>query len=274
MPKTHARKLVTAAASMAAALAATGAAAQGQAPPPMIREYCVKVAPGKGAEYAALLRDVMVPLNQSRADAGEFSWYAVVRSVVPAGTSAPCDYRLAYGYKGLPPEEASTEAIDAALKRAKMTLTGEQLAARRGALTTLVAVEIWGEIDGIGAPPQKNAYVRFNRYRTKSGEFEEWVRLERATWKPVMDAWLKAGGKGSWSLNVLGAPGGESTPYNGMTVDIFPDWNGLMQGVPADELWPKVHPGTTTTDTFNRFDRSRSIHSIEIGKIVEVVRGK
>jgi hypothetical protein len=48
----------------------------------------------------------------------------------------------------------------------------------------------------------------------------------------------------------------------------------MMQGVPVNDLWAKVHPGATVTDTFNRFDRARTIHSVEVGKIVELVQGK
>jgi hypothetical protein len=59
-----------------------------------------------------------------------------------------------------------------------------------------------------------------------------------------------------------------------MTVDTFPDWNGLVQGPPVATLWPKVHPNATITDTFNRFGKVRSIHDVEVFKVVEAVRGK
>jgi hypothetical protein len=62
--------------------------------------------------------------------------------------------------------------------------------------------------------------------------------------------------------------------YNVMTVDTFPDWNGLMRGAPMTELWPKVHPNRTSTDTFDRFGEVRSIHDVEYFKVVEVVRGQ
>jgi hypothetical protein len=253
---------------------ASSARAQGASDPPTVRDFCIKVAPGKSSEYAAFLRDVTVPLAQARADAGEFAWFLAARGVVPAGTSAKCDYRIVYGYKGLPPEEISNEALDAALKRAKLAMTADQMVARRNALTTLVAAEIWFRVDGLGDPDPKGSYVRLNHYKVKDGEFEEWTRMERTYWKPIMESWLKGGGKGAWGVYGLGLPGGDSTPYNAMTVDSFPDWNGLMRGVPANELWPKVHPGTTTTDAFNRLARSRSIHAVEVYRLAEVVRAK
>jgi hypothetical protein len=103
---------------------------------------------------------------------------------------------------------------------------------------------------------------------------DEWVRLETTYWKPIMDAWLKAGGKGGWGVYGLAMPGGDSTLYNGAPVDTFPDWNGLVRGVPMNDLWPKVHANTTATEAFQRFDKARSLHDVEVSKIVEVVRGK
>jgi hypothetical protein len=248
--------------------------AQGQAEPPTSREYCIKVAPGKGAEYEAFLKDVSLPLNRARADSGEFAWMLVASSVVPAGSSAACDYRIVYGYKGLPPEVPGKDVISVAMKRAKLTMTFDEMVARRTALTQLVGLDIWYRIDGIGQPAEKDNYVQLNHYNVKSGEFDEWVRLETTYWKPLMDSWLKAGGKGSWSVNGLRWPSGDSTPYNGLTVDVFADWSSLVRGVPLNDLWPKVHPNISTTDAFNRYDKVRSVHDVEVYKILDVVRAK
>lgn len=242
--------------------------------PPTVGDYCIKVAPGKDTEYEAFLHDVAVPLARSRADAGELAWFVAGRSVVPPGSSARCDYRVVYGYKGLPPEDPSKEALDAALKRAKLNMTADQMRARQSSLTQLVGLEIWYQIDAIGAPAEKDSYVRLNHYNVKGGQMDEWTRQERANWRALMEAWLKAGGKGSWSLNGLAIPGGHSPPYNGMTVDVFPDWNSLTSGVPLDELWPKIHPNTPVEEAFDRLDRIRSLHDVEYYKLVEVVRAK
>jgi hypothetical protein len=268
------RVLAFAVVSMAVGLAAASSDAQDQAPPATVRDYCVKVAPGKGAEFEAFLRDVYVPLSQSRADAGDFAWSLVARAVSPAGSSAACDYRVAYGYKGLPPEEMSREGLDAALKRAKLPLTADQLIAKRSALTSLVSAEIWGEVDAVGAYTEKGSYVRLNHNKVRFGEMGEWVRMERTYWKPLVEAWGKDGGKGGWSLYALQMPGGDSMPYNSLSVDSFPDWNALMQGVPVGEIWPKVHPNMTTTAAFNQLEQVRSVHDVEYYRVIELVRGK
>lgn len=250
------------------------AVAQGQPESPSVRDYCVKVEPAKGPEFEAFVKDVTLPLARSRAETGEFAWFLVARGVVPAGSSAPCDYRVVYGYKGLPPEPLTNDALAAQLKRAKLVLTVDQMVAKRSALSHLASVEIWSGIDTIGPEMEKDNYVRLNHYQVKDGEFTEWIRLEKSTWKPLMEAWLKEGGKGAWSVNALDMPGGESTPYNGMTVDVFPDWSGLLHGVPAESLWTKVHPDLDITAAFNRLGKVRSIHDVEVYKIVDIVRSK
>jgi hypothetical protein len=275
MPAGHIRFLTLAAVSITAGLAqGTASFAQGQAESPTVRDFCIKVAPGKGAEYEAFLRDVTLPLARARADAGEFAWFAAESGVVPAGSSAPCDYRMVYGYKGLPPEVPSKDALAAALKRAKLNLSVDEMVAKRSALTQLVSVDIWSHIDGIGPLMEKDSYVRLNHYKVKYGEFGEWTRLETTYWKAIMDAWLKAGGKGSWSVNGLTMPSGDSTPYNGLTVDVFSDWSSLMRSVPVTDLWPKVHPNATFNDLFDRLERVRSVHDVEVYKTIEVVRAK
>src|SRR5262249_46432243 len=128
--------------------------------------------------------------------------------------------------------------------------------------------------EGVGMSPEKDSYVQLNHYNVKYGEFDEWRRLETTYWKPLVEAWLKGGGKGGWGLNALLMPAGGAPPHNALTVDIFPTWNAFVSGVPLTELWPKVHPSTTSNTLFDRLEKVRSVHDREVYKIVDVVRGK
>jgi hypothetical protein len=271
---TRVRSLVFVAVITAAALTASTVRAQDQGEPPTARHYCIKVTPGKDAEFRAFLRDVMVPLNQALADAGDLAWFVAARSIVPAGSSAPCDYRMVYGYEGLPPDPAETKTLEAALQRAKLDMTWDQYVAKRSSFTTLVAAEIWWRIESVGPQAEKGSYVRANRNKVQNGELDEWIRMERTYWKPIMEAWLKGGGKGSWSVHGLWMPAGDSMPYNSMTLDFYPDWNGLLREVFSNDLWFKVHPGITATAVFSRFERIRSVHDREVYRLAEVVRAK
>ena len=244
---------------------------QPQQQPPTVRDYCVKVPPGKSADFETFAKEVAVPLNQSRADNGDFEWYLVARSVIPAGSSAKCDYRVVYGYKGLPPETPSPEQTDAALKRAKLNMTAKDLAAKRDAVSQLVDVEIWYGIDSVGAGAEKGGYVRLNHYNVKPGASEDWQRLETTYWKPLVQEYNKGGGKDFWAVYGLLMPQGDNLPYNAMTVDGFPDWNSVVQESSLFSLWRKVHPNTEATDIFDRLDRVRSRANIEVYKVIERV---
>ena len=88
------------------------------------------------------------------------------------------------------------------------------------------------------------------------------------------EAWLKAGGKGSWSISSLRWPTGTSAPYSSLSVDVFADWNSLVRGVPLDTLWPKVHPNITSAEVFERLAKTRSVYDQEVYKVVDVVEVK
>ena len=269
------RSLMLVAAFVTASLATGGTSfAQAPADPPTIRDYCIKLNAGKFADYEAYLKDVTLPVARARAEAGEFAWFIVARGVLPAGSSARCDYRIVYGYKGLPPEAASRDAMTAALKRAKLTLSYDEMLARRDALTHLVGVDLWYDIDGVGSDVVKDNYLALNHNTVKDGQFAEWQKLELTYWKPLVESWLKAGGKGAWSISSLRWPTGTSAPYSSLSVDVFPDWNSLVRGVPVDTLWPKVHPNITSAEVFEKLAKTRSVHDQEIYKVVDVVEVK
>jgi hypothetical protein len=253
------------------ALFATTCFAQDQREPHTVRDICVKAAPGKAMEVEAFVRDVLVPLNQARADAGEFAWFVFTRGVVPAGSSAKCDFRAVYGYNGFPPEVASNEQLEAAAKRAKLNMTGDQIRTKLTSVSQQVDVEYWVNRDSIGPSTQNGSFIRLNHYDVKPQATNDWLRLETTYWKPLVEAWDKAGGKGSWGAYQLWMPQGDSQPYDAMTVDIFPDWNSLLHEVALGDLWPKVHPHTDMTEVFDQLERVRSRHDIEIYKVINLV---
>jgi hypothetical protein len=271
MPSTRLRRTTFGAVLLGVLVAPSLGRAQGDTGPETVRSYCIKVQPGKAAEYEAFLRDVALPLLQARADLGGFQWAMLTRSVYPQGSSAQCDYSAVYGYKGFPPEEPAPAAVEAALKKAKIPLTADQLAAKRGALVTLVAAEIWSRIDGTGPAVGKGGYIAVNHYKVKDGQGEQWVRYEKEYWKPLVEAWNKAGGKGGWGVWQLAMPAGEVVPYDVATVDTFADWDTLAKGVFSAELWGKVHPGMSGNEALGNLDKVRSVHDREVSRIEAVI---
>src|SRR5581483_6426968 len=217
--------------------------AQNQEPRNYVRDYCIKIASGKGGEFAAFTHDVTAKLIQARVDSGDATWGAIARVVTPAGTTARCDYHLVYGYTGKLPEPTSPSSTEAALHRAGLNMSVADMAARRDSLSRLVSLEVMRSADAVPMDAMgKGNYVRINHYKVRSGQStSDWVSLERSTWKPLVVADNAAGHKSAWSVWVIGMPSGDSVFSNAVTVDVFPDWESLMRGIPVNDLWQKVH---------------------------------
>jgi hypothetical protein len=248
--------------------------AQTQTQPTYVRDLCVKVAPGKNAEYSAFMRDVTAKMQQARIDAGEMAFWLLARAVVPAGTSAKCDYHSVSGFNGFPPETPTQAQTDATLKKANVKMTAADVAAKRDSLSSLVSLDIWRGIDSIGGAAAKGSYFRLNYFKVKPGQGSEWAKLETTRWKPLVDAYIKAGNTASWTVLGLALPAGESLPYNALTVDNFKDWATLGRGIGAGELWPKVHPNLTMSEYMDQLAKVSDRHEIHVVQVVEVAGPK
>ena len=259
---------------MTAALFATAVFAQDQRQLVTAKDYCVKVAPEKAAQYESFMHEFLMPMNQARADNGEIAWSLVARAVVPSGKSAPCDYRTVYGYNGYPGDPTPDfGVIDAALKRAKLNMTAAQMLAKLTAMGELANVEYWVAEAQVGSGQGKGSYLILNHY--KANNAAEWLRLETTYWQPLVAEHVKGGAKAAWSVWEMwipgGAPPGDSSPYNVQTVDQFPDWNSLVHGLPVGELWPKVHPHEEMTHFFDADGKAASTYDREVYKVVDIV---
>jgi hypothetical protein len=257
----------------AAALIASAVFAQDQNQRVIVRDVCVKVAPGKEAQFESFVGEFFMPMEKALADSGELAWWMAVRAVVPAGKSAPCDYRGVEGFHGYPADPDAFEAANAALKRAKLNMTAAEVYAKLGALSELVDVEYWVMADGVGGGQEKGSYLVLNHYKTSNPS--EWLRLEKTYWKPLVAEHVKGGATAGWSAWEMwipgGGPPGDSKPYNVQTVDQFPDWNSLVHGIPLGELWPKVHPNEEMTPFFEADAKAALAYDREIFKVVDIV---
>ena len=214
---------------------------QTQQPQTYTRVACVKVRDGKGAEYAAYLRDVSMKLQKVRVDAGTMNSYIVSQAVSPQGRTARCDYQLVSVFVGFPPEAASPEQTTADMKKAGLTMNREAMVAKRDDLSYLVSMDTWGMGALVGAPPAKGSYIRLNINKVSAGNMGDWQRSVTTGWRPLAEAASKQFGTG-WVMAVLVMPGGSTLPYNAETIDIYPDWATLAKGIPARTLWNQVHP--------------------------------
>lgn len=254
-----------------AVLCAAAGYGQNTKEPNTVRDFCIKAKPGKYAEAEAFAHDTMAPIQQARANAGEFAWEAFTTAVVPEGETAPCDFRAVIGYHGLFPAARSKEQLQAELKQAGLDTSFQDTIAKRDSLMRLVNVEYWISLDGAGTEMQKGYFVRLNHYKVKPNDGAQWFRLETTYWKPLVESWNKAGNKGSWGVYRLWMPEGENQPYDATTVDLFSDWNSMAHGLPLNDLWPKIHPHMDMTEVFDQLDSARSRYNTEIYKVTDLV---
>ena len=104
------------AAALAAALSATLVA---QPTPSGYHSIsCVRVKAGKSAAFRALLSGDYSKIEQARVDSGAVSAWIALRTVIPAGTDAGCDYVLVTFYPGLPAAPLSDDEMTDVLQKA------------------------------------------------------------------------------------------------------------------------------------------------------------
>src|SRR5690242_14965771 len=72
---------------------------------------CLKVMPEKTAEFRQFVNDATKPVMQVRANAGEFLSWTYLRTVMPSGSEARCDYVFSTIYDGVPPAPAGLEPL-------------------------------------------------------------------------------------------------------------------------------------------------------------------
>lgn len=249
----------------------TGILAYGQNPDRHTVVNCVKVKEGKNAEYTAYLRDV-TKLYKSRVESGEVSAYIIAQAVAPAGRSARCDYHTVTAYTGFPPETGAAGKLDADLKRAGISITAAEFAAKRDSLSDLVGREFWRSRERVGAGSQKGGYIRINYYKVKPGMMTDYLALEATGWKQVAEEMNKQNAGMSWSLASLVMPGGANVAYNAMTVDGFPNWEALGSGTAARPIWNKVHPERDMSAYMNRIAAVSDRPRVEVMRVIEAIR--
>jgi hypothetical protein len=231
---------------------------------------CIKVKPEKASEFRSWAASDLHKYVQSRVDTGVLSTWFLLRSVQPQGTSAECDYLLISIYPGTPPEPLSPEALGEALKKAGLTMSAQQYMDRRDSLTTLVSNNLFQNRATVGSPLKKGNYLVVNYM--KAANVEEWVAFEKKVWQPVAEALIKDGKTSGWSLNVQVMPGGSDLKFQGVTVDSYANWADVFNEDPQFvERFRKVHSDREFGTTLERFEKLRTLVSLQLFTVVDVV---
>ncbi|MFL6414156.1 MAG: hypothetical protein ACJ74Y_00580 [Bryobacteraceae bacterium] len=254
---------------LAAGFACTGIA---QEQPGYVQTYCVKVIPGKISEFEELLADI-TKLAKVRVESGRLASWSILRSVIPSGETARCDYALTSRYEGFPPEPPDRQQVQADFRKANIQGTYPDLLTKRDSTSKLVSNDLWRNVaqGEVGAQVEKGGYVRVNLYKTNPGHMtSEWTKLEIEGWRPFAEAMAKETPGLGWRVRTLFLPAGTSRQYDGMTTDILPDWAWVGKS-PSLSLWDKVHPDQKAQDYLAKVDQAVSRYKVELYRAVEMI---
>jgi hypothetical protein len=267
-------------ASVAVAAAVSGAGvAQQPAPSPFYHVNCVKVKPGKGADFDKFAADMLHKFAQARVDSGVLTSWLLVRAVLPMGTENECDYQVVAIYPGIPPKPLEAAEMDALMKKAGVDLTAEQYSQARNATSELATSGMFQIAVETGSV-QKGDYLSLNYLKLKDWSmqnYRKWIDMETKAWKPMSEFLNEKGMTRGWSVAARVIPDGAAQPFDGLTVDVYPSWEAFFQlqnDSKYPEYWKKVHPDMDFDATFAEYDKYRTVVREELWVVEDMVEAK
>ena len=243
--------------AIAAALSATLLAQQ--APSGYHSVACIKIKPGKSAEFQKWTATDGRAFQQARVDSGAISGWLLMRSVIPVGTSAQCDYLSISEYPGAPPAPMGLDAMGPLLKKAGLTMSPQEFVDRRGSMTELVSQNLFQNRATVGTM-KKGDYFIVNYMKIPNTS--DWLAAEKKIWHPIAESMVQAGITSGWSVNVQVLPNGTDLPFQAVTVDVYPSWDAVFAGnAHFPEHFKKAHPDMEIGTTMEKLDTLRTIVS-------------
>jgi hypothetical protein len=229
---------------------------------------CIKVTPGKAAEFHKFMADDVRKFQQVSVDAGRISTWFLLRSVIPVGSSASCDYLSVALYPAAPPAPMNAELRTSMLKKSGLAMTSQELIDRGDALSHLVSQNLFQNRASVGTS-NKGDYFKINYMKVHN--MTDYLSYEQKVWTPISEQLIKDGVQNGWSENVQVLPTGSDLKFEAVTVDVYPSWDAAFKDWKLDEVFKKVHPDMEIGTTFDTFEKLRTIISTELFVVEEKV---
>ncbi len=105
--------------------------------------------------------------------------------------------------------------------------------------------------------PQRPSVYLVNFMKANPAKVEEYLKLERETWKPVHQERIRAGQMRSWALYNVQYPYGTALEYDFVTVDTYLSLADAERDITA--VFAKVHPSASLSDIGSRTEAARSL---------------
>lgn len=240
-----------------------------QAPIGFHHIQCVKMNPGKMAAAQEWIAGSGHKLSQSLVDSGAYAQTLVLRTQMPQGTNAECDYVFVTFYKGLPTAPLSDEELSTALRKGDIPMTAEALHAKQNELGKLV-YNNFTQYEALVGGAKKGDYLEFNSMSTPDAG--ACVAMEKKDWQPLAEEMVKAGNTDGWAVNRQVFPRGAKDESAVSTVDLFPSWDAFINHYSSiQSAWKKVHPDTDFNSTMEQHGKMCKIEHTVLYKVVDVV---
>jgi len=252
-------------AALAAALPVTLVAQQ--APTGFHSVTCVKVKPGKTADFSAFVNGDLRKYEQSRVNSGAISGVLVLRTISPAGSEAECDYSFVTFYSGLPNAPMSDDETAAALKKAGISSSLEEWRQEH----QTVGDQVYNSIDRAALQvggAKEGDYIVVNDMTVTN--VDDWIANEKKLWQPLFEDGLKDGAIDGWAVVVQFMPRGAKDKHNTYTVDIYPNWHAVYNffGPGFPDRWKKIHPDVSIADAMAQEHKFDTIEHTTLFKVV------
>ena len=237
--------------------------AQQQTSPGFHTVACFKLKPDSSDAFHKFVDDEVSKIAQARVDSGEITAWYLLRSIFPQGESAQCDYTIVNIFPQTP-HLLTRETVAAAIKRAGLTITADDYFKHRDAVSRLISNAIYQNQTFVGGP-QKGDFFEVSYMKASQDNVDDWIDYEKKVWKPFAEQSVKDGAEHGWSVNLPVLPGGADLPYQGVTIDMFPSMDAVLNGDPHFiERFNKVHPDMDFGFVIQHFEKLRTQARIEL----------
>lgn len=231
---------------------------------------CVKVRRGKTADFKTLVSGTFTKFAQSRIDSGAISAWLVMRTVVPAGRDATCDYAFVTFYSGLPNAPMNDEEMTAAFQKAGISGSLEEMRQQRDAAGYLVYNSIDRTALHVGGA-KKGDYIIVNHMSVP--DTGAWIANEKKLWQPIFEDGVKDGSVDGWSVVEQFLPRGAKDQATTYTVDIYPTWDAMFKffGPGFSDRWKKIHPDVPINQGMDQEHKVATIDHTVLYHVVDTI---
>jgi L-rhamnose mutarotase len=229
----------------------------------------MKVKPENEAKYLDVEKNTWKPLHQERLKQGKIIGWILYR-VLYTGTDDPYNYvtmtlfdypaNLEDPWAGIDPEKVlAGKDIDKLMEE-----TGKS----RDLVKSNLIVRL-DEVVPEGGPGQIK-YIQVDFMKVKPGNENAYVEMEETIWKPVHEAFIKAGTRAGWSLWNQVFPSGSAMDYQFVTANYFNDFSKIG-AADYGAAFEKAHAGKNIDELNKKTSDTRDLVRSELWQTVDVV---